>query len=86
MVIVRYQMLDNTETIFVAIGILLSFILLYSSLQYCKDNDKETHKNNRLQNTRKLLTVKHRIKPIIETTDYEQCEIRNIENTGHQNV
>lgn len=66
-------MLDNTETIFVTIGTLLSFILLYSCLQYCKDNHKEKHEINTLENTRKMLTVKHRIKPVIEIIDYEQC-------------
>lgn len=78
-------MLDNSETIIVTIGSVISFLFFYSCVSYCSKSNRQ-NQQNRLENTRKMLTVKHRIKPVIEIIDYEQCEIRHTENTGDQNV
>lgn len=80
----------------ITISSVISGVLLCFCFRYCKNRHKEEKEKNKLENTRKRLMVKHKIKPIIQMTDdpevnelkdeYEQYEIRQSQPIGEQNV
>lgn len=76
----------------ITISSVISGVLLCFCFRYCKNRHKEEQEKNRLENTRKRLMVKHKIKPIIQMTDdelkdeYEQYEIRQSQLIVEQNV
>lgn len=84
--------MTSTPLFIITISSVISGVLLCCCLRYCKNRHKEEKEKNRLENTRKRLMVKHKIKPIIQMTDeelkdeYEQYEIRQSQLIGEQNV
>ena len=84
--------MTSTPLFIITISSVISGVLLCFCFRYCKNRHKEEKEKNRLENTRKRLMIKHKIKPIIQMTDdelkdeYEQYEIRQSQLIGEQNV
>lgn len=84
--------MTSTPLFIITISSVISGVLLCFCFRYCKNRHKEEKEKNRLENTRKRLIVKCKIKPIIQMTDdelkdeYEQYEIRQSQPIGEQNV
>ena len=82
---------QNTQALIIAVTSLSSVIMMCCCYNYYKGIKAEQSKN-KLENTRKKLMVKNKIKPIIQMTneelkdEFEQYEIRRPQITGEENV
>jgi predicted histidine transporter YuiF (NhaC family) len=81
--------MTSTPLFIITISSVIWGLLLCFCFRYCKNRHKEEKEKNRLENFRKRLMIKHKVKPIIQMTDHElkdEYEIRQSQHIGEQNV
>lgn len=82
---------ENTQVLIISVTSLGSIIIMCCCYSYYKGVREKESKNN-LDNTRRKLMVKNKIKPISKMTDeelkdeFEQYELRRPQITGEENV
>jgi hypothetical protein len=90
------KIMTETDIFIITVCSVISSVIFCLCFRYYKDRNTQINERIRLNNSRKKIMLKFRIKPIIEITDdqninelkdeFEQYEVRQPQITGEQNV